>query len=64
MFGGRGDILASDLTDVRSRGDAGRIARQMDSPFQRVAARLKSGAVIETTAPLSLSRDDGSHFLE
>ncbi|MEY4166610.1 MAG: hypothetical protein RIR52_434 [Acidobacteriota bacterium] len=47
MFGGRGDILASDLTGVRSRGDAGRIARQMDSPFQRVAARLKSGAVIE-----------------
>ncbi|MBP6820395.1 MAG: PQQ-binding-like beta-propeller repeat protein [Acidobacteria bacterium] len=46
MFGGRGDILASDLTDVRNRHQTPQLAKRMQSPIKMVEARLASGATV------------------
>ncbi|MDX2033525.1 MAG: PQQ-dependent dehydrogenase, methanol/ethanol family [Blastocatellia bacterium] len=46
MFGGRGDILAADLTDVRNRRRAPEIVRGMQAPIAFVSARLAGGAVV------------------
>ena len=46
MFGGRGDILGADLTDVRSRQRIAEIAKQMQAPIKFVEARLASGATV------------------
>ena len=46
MFGGRGDILGADLTDVRSRQRSAEIAKQMQAPIKFVEARLASGATV------------------
>ena len=47
MFGGSGDILASDLTEIRQRGNADWIARRLNQPFQRAIANSKDGQVID-----------------
>lgn len=46
MFGGRGDILATDLTDVRSRHQSAQLTKQMQAPIKMTEARLASGATI------------------
>ncbi|MDX2040849.1 MAG: PQQ-dependent dehydrogenase, methanol/ethanol family [Acidobacteriota bacterium] len=46
MFGGRGDILAADLTDVRSRHQLPQLAKRMQAPIKQIEARLASGAVV------------------
>jgi len=46
MFGGRGDILASDLTEVRRRGEAGRIGQRMREPYRRIEAWGVKGGVV------------------
>ncbi|MFM8393681.1 MAG: c-type cytochrome, partial [Acidobacteriota bacterium] len=47
MFGGRGGIQATDLTDLRSRGEADRITRQMERPIRMARVRLASGRMVE-----------------
>ncbi len=47
MFGGRGDIRASDLTDLRSRSDVGRITRQMANPIRMARVRLAAGQMLD-----------------
>lgn len=70
MFGGRGDILGADLTDVRGRQRPPEIAKRMQAPIKRVEARLASGVTVrgiqkgEDTFTLRLM-DEGRkwHFL-
>jgi alcohol dehydrogenase (cytochrome c) len=71
MFGGRGDILGSDLTEVRERRRVPEIARQMQAPVKVVEAKLPSGAVVrgvkksEDTFTLRLLDDQRKwHFLD
>ncbi len=46
MFGGRGDILGADLTNVRARQRPPQIAKQMQTPILWTAAQLASGATV------------------
>ena len=46
MFGGRGDILGADLTEVRARQRLPQIAKNMQAPIQFVQARNASGATV------------------
>lgn len=46
MFGGRGDILAADLTDVRSRHPLLQLAKRLVAPIKLIEARLATGAVV------------------
>ncbi|NOT64150.1 MAG: PQQ-dependent dehydrogenase, methanol/ethanol family, partial [Acidobacteria bacterium] len=46
MFGGRGDILAADLTDVRNRHRTPELAQRMQAPIKMVEARTTKGATI------------------
>lgn len=46
MFGGRGDIYGTDLTDVRGRLRPSEIAKKMQAPIRITEARLKSGAIV------------------
>ncbi|HEX4950364.1 MAG TPA: PQQ-dependent dehydrogenase, methanol/ethanol family [Blastocatellia bacterium] len=46
MFGGRGEILGTDLTDVRARHRLPELARRMQAPIKWVEARLASGAAV------------------
>lgn len=46
MFGGRGQILAADLTDIRSRGRLPDLAKRMQAPIKQTEVRLASGAVV------------------
>ena len=46
LFGGRGDIFASDLTDVRARHRGPELAQRMQAPMHMITARLKSGATV------------------
>jgi alcohol dehydrogenase (cytochrome c) len=46
MFGGRGDILAADLTDVRGRQRVAELAKRMQAPIKLTEAHLASGATV------------------
>ncbi len=46
MFGGRGDILGADLTDVRARQRIAQIANTMQAPIKWVSAQLASGVTL------------------
>lgn len=46
MFGGRGDIIGADLTDVRGRRRVAEIAKRMQAPVKLVEARLPSGSSV------------------
>ncbi len=46
MFGGRGDILGVDLTDVRARQRIAQIAKGMQAPIKWVSAQLASGITL------------------
>lgn len=46
MFGGRGDILAPDLTDVRNRHRAAELIKRLQAPVPFVTAQLPSGRVV------------------
>ncbi len=70
MFGGRGDILGTDLTDIRSRERLQQIAQKMQAPMKLIEAKLVSGAAVrgiqksEDTFTLHLMDDQRKwHFL-
>lgn len=46
MFGGRGDILAADLTDIRGRLRLPEIEKGMRAPIRMVEARLAAGGTV------------------
>ena len=46
MYGGRGDILGADLTQIRARLPAAGIASQLRAPLQRTTARLPGGTAV------------------
>jgi len=46
MFGGRGDILGADLTNVRARMHAPEITHKMQSPIKRLTASLPNGTSV------------------
>ncbi|HMX29505.1 MAG TPA: PQQ-dependent dehydrogenase, methanol/ethanol family, partial [Blastocatellia bacterium] len=45
-FGGRGDILATELTDVRSRHQLPQLAKRLQAPIKMIEARTASGATV------------------
>lgn len=71
MVGGRGNILAADLTDVRNRHRASEINKRLQSPIKIFETRLASGAAIrgfkknEDTFTLQLMDQQRKwHFLD
>ena len=70
MFGGRGSILAADLTNVRARQRLPELAQRIEAPIRQTEVRLASGAVVrgykknEDTFTLHLLDEQGKwHFL-
>lgn len=71
MFGGRGDILAADLTNARGRHPLPQLARRMQAPIKMIEARLASGKTVrgvlkgEDTFTLRLMDEQRRwHFLQ
>jgi mono/diheme cytochrome c family protein len=71
MFGGRGDILAADLTDVRARRSFAEIAQRMQAPIKLLEGRPRAGVTVrgikkgEDTFTLRLLDDQRKwHFLD
>ena len=71
MFGGRGDILAADLTTVRARQRLAEIAQRMQAPIKLVEGRPRAGVTVrgikkgEDTFTLRLLDEQRKwHFLD
>ncbi|HYI93230.1 MAG TPA: PQQ-dependent dehydrogenase, methanol/ethanol family [Bryobacteraceae bacterium] len=71
MFGGRGDILAPDLTQIKSRYPPDQLLAVMSAPWSLVEARSSSGATVrgvkkgEDTFTLQLMDEQRRwHFLK
>ncbi|MFN0124364.1 MAG: PQQ-binding-like beta-propeller repeat protein [Blastocatellia bacterium] len=71
MFGGRGDILGPDLTDVRARHRAEELGIRLQRPVKMVEARTPAGATVrgvkksEDTFTLRLMDEQRRwHFLD
>lgn len=46
LFGGRGDILGADLTEIRARQRLPQIAQNMQAPIRLIAAQAASGTPV------------------